>query len=199
MIRHALLLCVLLVSPAVADEPVDQLPTPHYHALPSDPAWLTQAVQLHGHLGPAAIAGVRLGMAGLRAVEAKGYFDVEVTCEGPMAKPPQSCFLDGLQMGTGATLGKRTLHWIQADQIVVRVKNLQTGKIAELRPKPALLDLLASFKPQPKVAAESSGDHHVDDEHLEAIARKIALLPRSQLAEIRIIDSSALPGSGSDR
>ena len=28
-------------------------------------------------------------MAGLRAIEAKGYFDVEVVCEGPFARPPK--------------------------------------------------------------------------------------------------------------
>ena len=54
-----------------------------------------QVVQLRGHLGPAVVAGARMGMAGLRAVEAEGYFDVELACEGPFAKPPQSCFLDG--------------------------------------------------------------------------------------------------------
>ena len=74
-------------------------------------------------------------MIGLRAVEAKGYFDVEVTCEGPMAKPPQACFLDGVQVATGATMGKRTLHWVQADQILVRVKNTRTGKIVDVRPR----------------------------------------------------------------
>ena len=93
-------------------------------------------------------------MIGLRAVEAKGYFDVEVTCEGPLAKPPQSCFLDGVQVATGATLGKRTLQWVQADRLTMRIKNTRTGKTAVLRPTPALLELLASFKPQPKAGAD---------------------------------------------
>ncbi len=42
-----------------------------------------------------------MGIIGLRAVEAKGYVDVEVTCEGPFAKPPQACFLDGVQVANG--------------------------------------------------------------------------------------------------
>jgi formylmethanofuran dehydrogenase subunit E len=73
-------------------------------------------------------------MIGLRAVEAKGYFDVEVTCEGPMVKPPQACFLDGIQVATGATMGKRTLTWVQADQIHVQIRNTRNGKAVELRP-----------------------------------------------------------------
>ena len=108
----------------------DRLPQPHYHPQPSDPAWLATVVQFHGHLGPSVVAGARMGMIGLRAVEAKGYFDVEVTCEGPLAKPPQSCFLDGVQVATGATLGKRTLQWVQADRLTMRIKNTRTGKTA---------------------------------------------------------------------
>ena len=133
----------------------DGFPSPITAAKPSDPAWLATVVQFHGHLGPSVVAGARMGMIGLRAVEAKGYFDVEVTCEGPLAKPPQSCFLDGVQVATGATLGKRTLQWVQADRLTMRIKNTRTGKIAVLRPTPALLELLASFKPQPKAGADS--------------------------------------------
>ena len=118
-------------------------------------------------------------MIGLRAVEAKGYFDVEVTCEGPLAKPPQSCFLDGVQVATGATLGKRTLQWVQADRLTMRIKNTRTGKTAVLSPTPALLELLASFKPHPKAGADHG---HEDDEQLEAIARNIAAMPDKEIA-----------------
>ena len=122
-------------------------------------------------------------MIGLRAVEAKGYFDVEVTCEGPLAKPPQSCFLDGVQVATGATLGKQTLQWVLADRLAMRIKNTRTGKTAVLRPTPALMELLASFKPQPKAGA---GHGHEDDEQLEAIARKIVAMPEKKIAVVTL-------------
>jgi len=169
----------------------DGLPQPHYHRQAADPAWLATVVQFHGHLGPSVVAGARMGMIGLRAVEAKGYFDVEVTCEGPLAKPPQSCFLDGVQVATGATLGKRTLEWVQADRLTMRIKNTGTGKIVVLRPTPALLELLASFKPQPKAGAESG--HKTDDEQLEAIARKIVAMPDKEIAVV------ALPAPAAER
>ena len=159
----------------------DGLPQPHYQRQTADPAWLATVVQFHGHLGPSVVAGARMGMIGLRAVEAKGYFDVEVTCEGPLAKAPQSCFLDGVQVATGATLGKRTLQWVQADRLTMRIKNTGMGKIAVLSPTPALLELLASFKPE---AVASHG--HRDDEQLEAIARKIAAMPEKEIAVVVI-------------
>ena len=89
MIRLTTILILAFPMLSTAD---DRLPQPDYHRQPGDPEWLASVVQFHGHLGPAVVAGARMGMIGLRAVEAKGYFDVEVTCEGPMAKPPQACF-----------------------------------------------------------------------------------------------------------
>ena len=123
-----------------------------------------------------------MGMGGLRAVEAEGYFDVEITCEGPLAKPPQACFLDGVQVATGATLGKRTLQWVQGDRLAMRIKNTRTGKIAVLRPTPELMGLLASFKSQPKAGADHGQE--ADEERLEAIARKIALMPEREIASV---------------
>ncbi len=177
---------VLLALPTMttATEPDDQLPQPEYQRQPTDPAWLATVVQFHGHLGPAVVAGARMGMIGLRAVEAKGYFDVEVTCEGPLAKPPQACFLDGVQVATGATMGKRSLAWVQADQILVRVKNTQTGKTAELRPTPALMELLAAFKPQAKAGAGHGPGSKADDEQLAAVARRIAVMPERDVAGV---------------
>ena len=171
---------IVLLGLATVCQGEDRLPQPYYHPQSSDPAWLATIVQFHGHLGPAVVAGARMGMIGLRAVEAKGFFDVEVTCEGPIAKPPQSCFFDGVQVTTGATLGKRTLQWVQADRLTMRIKNTRTGKIAVLRPAPALLEVLAAFKPQPKARADQG--HKTDDEQLEAIARKIAVMPEREVA-----------------
>ena len=183
-IALAILILAFPLAAIAAEKPddtqaTDRLPQPHYHPQPSDPAWLASVVQFHGHLGPSVVAGARMGMIGLRAVEAKGFFDVEVTCEGPLAKPPQSCFLDGVQVATGATLGKRTLQWVQADRLTMRIKNTRTGKTAVLSPTPALLELLASFKPHPKAGADHG---HEDDEQLEAIARKIAAMPDKEIA-----------------
>ena len=164
---------------------VDRLPEPDYERQPTDPAWLPTVVRFHGHLGPSVVAGARMGMAGLRAVDAKGYFDVEVTCEGPFAQPPQACFLDGLQVATGATLGKRTLQWVQADRIAVRFKNTRTGKTAVLRPTPALLTLLTSLKAQPKIVGADSGDaQKAAHAHLESVARKLAAMPEREIITV---------------
>ena len=101
-----------------------------------------------------------------------------------MARPPQACFLDGVQVATGATLGKRTLQWVQADQILVRVKNSQTGKTVELRPTPAMMDLLAVFKSQPTAGAGHGPGAKADDEQLAVVARRIAVMPERDVAGV---------------
>jgi formylmethanofuran dehydrogenase subunit E len=172
------------------EKPTFRLPQSHYDHNESDPAWLQTVVQFHGHLGPSIVAGARLGMAGVRAAEAKGYFDVEVTCEGPFDKPPQSCFLDGLQVGTGATLGKRNLQHLNAKEIVIRVKNTSTGKIAEVRPTAKLLEMLGMLQAQAKMQVEEKTKEaerqHAEMERIEAIARKIAELPEEELAAVTL-------------
>ena len=159
------------VCPAAED--ALQLPTPHYERAAGDPAWLAQAAQFHGHLGPWMSAGLRFGMAGVKAVGARGFFDLEVDVQGPLVVPPQSCFLDGLQISTGATLGKRNLRWTKADRLLVRVKNSQTGKTVEIRPSEELLNLLGGQKPSDKPAAHA--DNHRTDPSFEDIARPAEL------------------------
>jgi len=175
-----------------AEEPMCQLPRPHYHRAASDPQWLAYAAQFHGHLGPWATAGLRAGMAARRAVKAEGYFDVDVVVEGPLVKPPQSCFLDGLQVSTGATLGKRNLKWVKTDKIVVRVKNTRTGKVAEVRPTPELMRLVTSFKPRPKTVEDKDDHDHndqSDDRLLEAIARQIAGMSEKEIFRVTFADN----------
>jgi len=129
--------------------------------------------------------GSRMGMAALQAVDAKGYFDVEITCEGPFVKPPASCFLDGLQITTGATMGKRNLEWVKGDKIVVHVKNTQTGKTATLQPTEAFLALLSHPMTDSKGESDSkkreqSRNHHLSDE----LSRKIAAMPERDILTV---------------
>jgi formylmethanofuran dehydrogenase subunit E len=116
-------------------------------------------------------------------VGATGYFDVEVICEGPFAKPPKSCFLDGVQVATGATLGKRNLRWAgdPTDAVVVRVRNTRTGARAEVRPTERLLEKLGTLKPRIKAAEAEEAGQHADDHAVEALARAIAAMPDGEI------------------
>lgn len=157
-----------------------QLPEPHYHPDAKDPAWLRFAVQFHGHLGPWATAGLRLGAAAREAVAAPGYFGLTVTCHGPLEQPPRSCFIDGVQVATGATWGKRNLQWKPGEELAVELTSTETDRSVRVRPSGRLLELLGSMKPSGGAPA-GDADHTA---RLEAIAREIATAPAEEMLTV---------------
>jgi hypothetical protein len=69
---------------------------------------LQKAIEFHGHLGPYMVLGLRVGWLARNRLSA-GPFDIRADVGCP-AKPPGSCFIDGVQMGSGCTLGKANLE-----------------------------------------------------------------------------------------
>lgn len=65
--------------------------------------------QFHGHIGPYAVLGYRLGCWLLERLECGKYFGAHITVTGPSVTP-FTCLLDGLQVSTGHTLGKGNLE-----------------------------------------------------------------------------------------
>ena len=161
-----------------------QLPKPHYQPIDADPAWLVAAVQFHGHLGPWLAAGLRAGMAAREAVGAEGFFDVEVTVFGPLTVPPQSCFLDGVQASTGATLGKRNIYWTETGDLALRVRNTRSGATAELRPTSKLAETLGLLAPKSDVNATTEETPQEKHARVEGIARSIATAGVEELFDV---------------
>nr|WP_230742267.1 formylmethanofuran dehydrogenase subunit E family protein [Methanocella sp. CWC-04] len=86
----------------------------------------------HGHLGPYIVLGYRMGKY------AKRYFcndpfhmNANVHCNGV---PPQSCLVDGVQIGSGCTLGKRNIEITVSDSI--KCEFVSDDKKVVLTPKP---------------------------------------------------------------
>ncbi len=70
---------------------------------------LKEAIKFHGHLGPYLVLGILAGEFALKRLRCKKYFGLEVRVWGT-DKKPKSCFIDGLQLSTGATYGKGNIH-----------------------------------------------------------------------------------------
>ena len=77
---------------------------------------LQRMYEFHGHLGPYVVLGYRAGMYARELLESPGYFDLTVEVVCPLATP-RSCFLDGVQLGAGCTVGKRNLTVIEGSAI----------------------------------------------------------------------------------
>ena len=69
----------------------------------------------HGHLGPYIVLGYRMGRYARRHFCSDPFqMKAAVYCTGT---PPQSCLADGVQIGSGCTLGKRNIVIIPDDDI----------------------------------------------------------------------------------
>ncbi|MBN1236251.1 MAG: formylmethanofuran dehydrogenase subunit E family protein [Methanotrichaceae archaeon] len=70
----------------------------------------------HGHLGPYIVMGYRIGRY-VRQHFCSDPFQMKGTvfCKGV---PPQSCLADGIQIGSGCTLGKRNIEIIASGEIL---------------------------------------------------------------------------------
>ncbi|MHC1564048.1 MAG: FmdE family protein [Candidatus Hecatellaceae archaeon] len=64
----------------------------------------------HGHFGPFAALGVRLGWAGMERLGARrGDEEFRVSLSLNVMKPPTTCIIDGIQVSTGCTIGNGRL------------------------------------------------------------------------------------------
>jgi|GEM_PF-301013 len=98
----------------------------------------------HGHLGPYVVLGYRLSRLAVETAGCEGHFDIEATVYTPLTPPP-SCIIDGIQIGSGCTLGKRNIEVLPCEgparalftakngrRLVVGLKPGVPGRVKEL-------------------------------------------------------------------
>ena len=83
---------------------------------------LKEAVKFHGHLGPYLVLGILAGEFALKRLRCKKYFGLEVRVWGT-DKKPKSCFIDGLQLSTGATYGKGNIRQLNGSKMKIEFQN----------------------------------------------------------------------------
>ncbi len=74
---------------------------------------IERGIDLHGHLGPFLVAGIRMGLLALDLLESPGYFGIDAESETGTVTP-LSCLTDGVQIGSGCTTGKGNLRVTEA-------------------------------------------------------------------------------------
>lgn len=91
------------------------------------------AKSFHGHFGPYLVIGIKMGNRAVTMLGADTCFHLkaEVRCA---AGPPPSCVLDGIQLSTGCTMGKKNISHIVSDDGVEAVfTNTDTGQSVTIR------------------------------------------------------------------
>ena len=77
---------------------------------------LREIERFHGHLGPYVVIGYRMGEIANRILGGDGFSKKAVVWTDD--EPPCSCVIDGIQLGSGCTLGKRNIVVNPCDDVV---------------------------------------------------------------------------------
>jgi formylmethanofuran dehydrogenase subunit E len=77
---------------------------------------LETSVAFHGHLGAFLILGLKAGMLA-NEILGKHHFETNVVVE-TQPFPPCSCFVDGIQVTTGCTMGKGNIRLEKGDLLM---------------------------------------------------------------------------------
>ena len=106
----------------------------HDHA--HDPSGGISPVRLikafHGHLGPYVVLGYRMGRIAIEKLGSTGHFGLHAEVHS-ILKPPRSCLIDGVQLGSGCTLGKRNIEVTDYDGPPYLVIETENGGSVEIR------------------------------------------------------------------
>lgn len=133
-------------------------------------AILQDALEFHGHRCWASTAGVRIGLAGLRAlgVPRSGGKSLHATVEigedhGAM------CFADGIQYTTGCTFGKGNIDKSGEGKLAVTLVDETTKRAVRVSYKPTLQPQIKTSAFMRKRTAGVPADQIPDDEQWELV------------------------------
>jgi len=128
---------------------------------------LKKSTDLHGHLCPGQVLGVRMAMAGLDAVgidDPKGKDRKNLVVFVEMDR----CATDAVQSVTGCSLGKRTMKFVDYGKMAATFVNISTGRAVRVIALDESRDMARSLYPQmtDKYAAQCEAYKVIPDESL---------------------------------
>ncbi len=126
---------------------------------------ISRAVAFHGHPGPFLVFGLRMGLLARRVLGFAGHFDVEVHAFTG-TEPPISCMADGLQVSTGATLGKGNIRISPAGSGPPRAVFRAGGNAVEIALTPRALEATKGMKGREAAAAAADRVLEMSDDEL---------------------------------
>jgi formylmethanofuran dehydrogenase subunit E len=129
------------------------------------------ARQLHGHIGPYLVIGIRMGAAAKKALNIKDTEETHLRAEVAVPLyPPFSCLLDGIQVSTTCTIGNQRLQFKNSKTIEATFVVEETGKIVKITLNKKFREILEEKKKEDKLS--------------EAYAWELAEVPENQLFKI---------------
>ena len=131
---------------------------------------LEQAKNFHGHIGPFLILGLKAGLEVVK-IAGKDPLNSFVEVRLPLQRP-YTCFVDGVQLCTGCTLGKMNIKLVNTLDESILMTYVCNGKRVCLKVKDEILKfLILKLK---------------NRYNMNKLAKEIWALPSSELFEISL-------------
>ncbi len=105
---------------------------------------LEKSMQDHDHLCPRQILGVRIGLAGMKAL---GFSEPPAKKELLAIAETDGCFVDGVIAATGCTVGHRTLRVEDYGKVAVTFVDTRTGNTVRVIPRLDARERACDFVP----------------------------------------------------
>jgi formylmethanofuran dehydrogenase subunit E len=107
--------------------------------------FLERSSQRHSHLCPRQVLGVRMGLAGAAVLG----MPVPRSDKRLLAiVETDGCFVDGVEVSTGCTVGKRTLRVEDYGKVALTVVNIENGESIRLSPAAGVRERAGSYSRQ---------------------------------------------------
>ena len=134
---------------------------------------VNKATDLHGHLGPFLVIGVRIGLIGIRelGLEKNEKLHVTVMLKNSV---PFSCVIDGIQVTTKCTIGNKKIRLKRASGIAAKFE-IPEGRQVTVEVSPTTFERLKN-----ELLRES-----VSSDEVKRLAQTVASLPEEELFIIR--------------
>lgn len=113
--------------------------------MPSIQELLQTSASRHDHLCPRQVLGVRMGLAGLAALGLEPPVNKSIAL---ILVETDGCFVDGIEVSTGVTVGHRSLRVVDLGKIAATFVNIATGKTARLAPRAGIRALATTYAPE---------------------------------------------------
>jgi len=135
---------------------------------------LKKATDFHGHFGPFLVIGVRMGLIGIRRLEAKKY-DGKLRVTAMLKHSvPFSCVIDGVQVVTRCTIGNKKLKLVDSSGIAAKFELEHKGQVT------VMVNPVAFNRLKRRLLSEN-----VSPEELQKLARMVASMPEEELFIIK--------------
>lgn len=141
---------------------------------------LNRSASEHSHLCPRQVLGVRMGLAGLKAL---GLNAPVMSRTALIIIETGGCFADGIRAATGATVGHRTLRVEDLGKIAATFTELKTGTSLRLAPKPDVRTQALVYAPQERrrYYAQLEGYQIMPEEELFNFQEVMLTTPAGQI------------------